>query len=830
MSDPTKAEDQFAILDHSPIGQFILRKDFVVLFWNSCLENWSSIPRDRIVGTSIFSHFPRLGAPIYTNRLSELFTGGPPVVFSPQLHKHILEMPLPGNKLRTLQTVVTNLPVSAGDEFHAIFSIQDVTPIANALENNRATLRQLREEIAVRNHTEEDLLNAKAAAETANQAKSAFLASMSHEIRTPMNAIIGMADLLSYTDLSPQQREYVEVFQSAGENLMRLINDILDLSKIESGKLALENIEFELNSLLEKTCEILAVKAHDKKIELAHHIHADVFPFLIGDPHRLRQVLVNLIGNAIKFTEKGEVIITVRCQQTTGSMTTLLFSVSDTGIGIPATKKEDIFACFSQLDSSTTRKYGGTGLGLSISRELVKMMQGHLWVDSELGHGSTFSFTATFAMQPLLEKRRKQRGGNPALGGLRALVIDDTEANRLVLKEMLHGWGADVHEAADGKSALAALSNAVLQAEPYDLVLLDCRIPDMDSLQMARRMRDDPHLAAGFTLLMLTLDNCQEWVAKASALGITEYIVKPIKREVIFQALKRLWPGNGIKEENAVSEKWPSVPYIKPLRILLAEDDAINQRVASRMLEMAGHVVTIAHHGQEAVEIHEREVFDLILMDLNMPVMDGIMATSIIREKEIETGRHIPIVALTAQAYEEDRRKCLTFGMDDYVAKPFKSIQLFAALARTMATAQGMAAPHGLGEPRQERAQKLSGGAQEKELLFFNPQAALAGVDHDFQLFHDLSVMFSKDLPQYLLAIKGAVAAGDSEALRGAAHKLKGAVGNFGSPTCVATALQLEKMGREKQWTGVSEVIERLEQELTRLSQALHAFLKEAQP
>jgi CheY-like chemotaxis protein/HPt (histidine-containing phosphotransfer) domain-containing protein len=617
-----------------------------------------------------------------------------------------------------------------------------------------------------------------------------------------MNAIIGMTELSLQTRITREQREYLDATKTSADALLTLVNDLLDFSKIEARKLQLDHVGFNFRDTVEDAIRVLALRAHHKGLELACDIRPEVPQALAGDPLRLRQVVVNLVGNAIKFTDRGEVVLRVQPESQLDGEVRLHFSVTDTGIGIPPEKQKLIFEAFSQADNSTTRRYGGTGLGLAISQQLVELMGGRIWVESHAGQGSTFHFTATFEVRTPAGFERDSLGHQ--LTNLPVLIVDDNETNRRILEEVLTNWHMQPVAADGSAAALAAMEKSAAENHLFKVILLDAHMPMMDGFGLAERIQKDPR-CRGIKLIMLTSAGQPEDVSRCQTLGISAYLTKPVKQSELLDVIVSVLSPREQQPSLASQPRRGSRSIRRRLKVLLAEDNAVNQLLASRILESLDHHVTVVSNGREALSAAQAGRFDLIVMDVQMPEMDGFEATAAIRKLEKATGKHIPIIAMTAHAMKGDRERCLAASMDGYVSKPIRVADVEQAVTQAMAANQSSDA----------------GSTSTAEDSLVDEAAILSGMDGNRKLLRDLTRIFVADCPKQLVEIKAAIQMGDTERLRRAAHALKGSVGNFGAKKAFETASQLETMGKTGKLDAAPGTYLALESELSQLTREL---------
>jgi two-component system sensor histidine kinase/response regulator len=764
---------------------------------NKAGEELLGFKRDELLGHSDYDLFPREEAEFFVAKDREVLEGRRRV----DIPEEEIET---AAGLRILHTKKIPILDEKGDPIYLLGISEDIT------ERKQADLQ---------------LKQAKEAADQANRAKSEFLANMSHEIRTPMNGVIGMAEVLSQTLLTSDQRDYLNTIQHSAHSLLRLLNDILDFSKIEAGKLELEEIDFSLRECVCKTGQTLSLQMADKDLELACRIDPDLPDNVCGDPGRLRQILVNLAGNAIKFTERGEVVIDVaRASRREPDVSTdassdndvvLHFSVRDTGIGIAPEVQARLFEPFVQADASTTRRYGGTGLGLAISRQLVKLMDGQIWMESQPGQGTTFHFTARLGIRGEAPKPPAEL---TALQDMRVLVVDDSHINRRIFHEILKGWRMAPTTVESGAAGLEELARAAGTGAPYDLVILDYMMPEMDGFGFAERVRQDQRIS-DTTILMVSSAAHAGHAERSRQLGIVRYLAKPVlQSELLNTILQEV--GGWTEGESTLAAAATAPGAGRNLKILLAEDGLINQRVAINLLQMLGHTVVVASNGREAVAAWQRETFDAVLMDVHMPEMDGYDATAAIRRQEQMSGRHTPIIALTANAMQGDRDRCLEAGMDGYLAKPITRQQLCQALAQHVTV--------GAFEPTASNAPVERDAALLDASDVFDLDAAQKRIVGGMENVKALAGVLTEECATLLAQMHAGLASGDARLVERAAHTLKGSADLFSAQRVVSAAWRLETLAREHNLRDAAQALPELESEVARLLDALRTTFTSA--
>ncbi|HUG89719.1 MAG TPA: response regulator [Planctomycetaceae bacterium] len=726
-----------------------------------------------------------------------------------------------GERLEQFETVRVR---KDGRHVHASLTI---SPIRNSLAEI-TRIATIERDVTRRIQIEDELRVAMERAEAGSRAQAEFLTNVSHELRTPMNAIIGMTDLALDEDLSAEVRDYLETARGSAEVLLELLNEVLDFSKLESGEFELDAELFSLSELLEATLKALALKAYEKGLELACDLAPGIPDRLIGDPLRLRQIVTNLAGNAIKFTHQGEILISVEPMALLEEEIRLKFSVRDSGIGIPKEDQQRVFQPFTQVDSSITRNYSGTGLGLAISTQLINRMGGRIWLDSEVGQGSTFHFTAQFGLTADAPQSDAALAAEHVedLRGLPVLVVDDNETSRRIVERCLSNWSMEPVAVADGRTALEAMRDAARSGRRFPLVILDALMPEMDGFMLADQIRQDPALAEA-TILMLSSADRQAFRERCRDLPIRAFLEKPVTQSDLLDSIVTAL-GGALPEEPRRESDRDEFPRGEPLSLLVVEDTPANQKVVVRMLERRGHAVQVAHNGREAIDLLSQCEFDLVLMDVQMPIMDGFQATAAIRAMRDEQFRNVPIVAMTAHAMKGDRERCLAAGMDAYIAKPINARRLIRIVERLAAGSRFTLAAAGDSMTWDSETPLPLNSRPPGEAPPIDVAKALKRLDGDRNLLTDMAGFFNEDAPELLRKIELSLERGDAQCVQRSAHSLKGLAANFNADRAVAAAFDLEQLGESGDLSHAVVMYRRLRREVQRVIGALEQLV--AQP
>jgi PAS domain S-box-containing protein len=807
-----------SIIEFLPDVTFAIDCEGKIISWNKATEEMTGFSADTMLGKGNYEY----AIPFYGERhpalLNLLFLWDDGIAKDYSFIRKDgdtiygeSDVPCVRGQRRTLWAKASLLRDDKGDVIGAIESLRDITDRKQAEAELRETNRRL-EDATVRAN------NMATQAEMASIAKSEFLSNMSHEIRTPLNGVIGMTGLLLDTDLTEEQRRYAETVRASGESLLALINDILDFSKIEAGKLDLEMVEFDLCALLDDFAAMMALRAHEKGLELICAAEPQVPAHVRGDPGRLREILTNLAGNAVKFTHKGEIAIKASLVSETDDEAVVRFSIRDTGIGIPADKKDILFQKFTQADASTTRMYGGTGLGLAISKQLAQMMSGEIGVESEEGQGSEFWFTARLAKQP-----GPERNFVPPveIRGVHILLVDDNATNREILVAQLRAGGARPEEAPDGPTALKALRLAKDTGDPFRIAITDMQMPGMDGMTLGFAIKADETLR-GTPLVLLSSLGQRGDARKMEEIGFSAYLTKPARQSELFCCLSAVLagtaapPGKPIVTRHTVREMSRG-----SVRILLAEDNIINQQVAVGILKKLGLRADAVANGAEAVKALETLPYDLVLMDIQMPVMDGLEATRQIRDRKSAILNHnVPIIAITAHAMQGDREKYLEAGMNDYVSKPISAQALAQALKKWLPQKTAATMKQVPGKPEA----RVSAPVDETEAPVFDKAGMMARLMGDEDLAHTVVEGFLEDIPRQITALKGYLESGDASRVERQAHTIKGASAHLGGEALSVIALKMEKAGKAGNLEAVTVGLPELEAQFARLKAAMNRF------